>query len=165
MNGILFPYKKFHYFPTTSTISLQKGSFFPYIVHYFLIWYTFSRQKGSLFPDIVHYFFACNLILDEFAVNSCWVPAHRHVLGFLALLFLLQPLLIVMHRYWHCLKNLGQDATLHYASLSMSNISCHNLFLAETQQRAGHWSLRLCSAYPPARHLREQTWKQLQGET
>ena len=33
-------------------------------------------------------------------------------------------------------------------SLSMSNISCQDFFLAETQQRAGHWSRRRCSAYP-----------------
>jgi hypothetical protein len=48
--------------------------------------------------------------------------------------------------------------------LLMSNISCHYFFLAETQQRAGHWSLCRCSAYPPALPLREQTRKHLQGE-
>ena len=51
-----------------------------------------------------------NLILDEFAVDCCWVPAYRHVLCFFALLFLLLPLLIVMHRYRHHSKNRGQAA-------------------------------------------------------
>jgi hypothetical protein len=70
----------------------------------------------------------------------------------------------VMHRYRHHSKNQGQAATLHYAAAlhCPSQTFLANIFFWLKGRPLVTASLQ---CLPPARPLREQTRKQLQGET